>query len=351
MALNSLVWNGKKVIVTGHTGFKGSWLCLLLRELGAEVIGLSLPPDEPRSLYSDANIGRFVENEFFCDIRNLEKIDIAFQECKPDYVFHLAAQAMVHKSVQNPIDTFTTNAIGTANLLSVLLKSDSVIGSTIVTTDKVYENSGLSIPFIETDKLGGRDPYSASKAAAEIFTSALNFSNNPRGIPVTTVRAGNLIGGGDWGKDRLIPDIIRSFNANEKLEIRNPSATRPWQHVLDCLTGYLLLGQAHMSGNQNISKALNFGPRTSMSVLDLMQHFETAFGRKIDYQLKESEIVEHQWLNLNSSLAYAQLGWQPFYSQVEAIQKTAEWYSKFSDGIGAYELVQAEMLEYKTNCW
>lgn len=349
--MNPENWNGKQVLVTGHTGFKGSWLTLLLQDLGAQVIGLSLPPAEPQSLYVDARIGHEVKAEFFQDIRDEVAIKKVLQTSDIDYVFHLAAQAYVRKSVRNPIECISTNVTGTANVLISSLARESVLGVTVVTTDKVYENLGTIVPFKENDKLGGRDPYSASKAAAEHITAAISFSNNPFAIPVTTVRAGNVIGGGDWGEERLIPDLVRALKTNSSLLIRNPNATRPWQHVLDCLYGYLLVAESHLNATSDIPKSVNFGPIESLSVIELVSLFQEAFQRKIDYEFLKSDIPESDWLTLDSSLAHKSYGWHASFSPDTAVQQIAGWYSKFENGEDAQELIRTAISEYKIGKW
>jgi CDP-glucose 4,6-dehydratase len=351
LGLNPDLWNGKRVLVSGHTGFKGSWLTLLLRDLGAEVVGLSLPPESPQSLFIDARISDDVSTSFFQDIRNEFAVANVLRESHIDYVFHLAAQAYVRRSVLNPIDSITTNIIGTANVLISSLASESVSGVTVVTTDKVYENILRKEPFEESDKLGGIDPYSASKAASEIIVNSINISNNPLDIPVTTVRAGNVIGGGDWGQERLVPDLVRALYSNTSLSIRNPKSTRPWQHVLDCLYGYLLVGQSHLESHGNTPRAINFGPRDSLSVLELVNLFEAAFEKKVEHAYLKSSIPESEWLELNSELAHSSLGWQSSFSQTGAVNQTAQWYSDFASGRDAKELMLEEIANFKFGKW
>lgn len=351
MGLTPTLWSGKRVLVTGHTGFKGSWLTLLLKDLGAEVIGISLPPQGPRSLYTDAKIGEEVCLEFFQDVRDETAINRAIEISKVDYVFHLAAQAYVRRSVRNPHESITTNVVGTANVLTSSLHFESTLGVTNVTTDKVYENRGANLPFKETDKLGGQDPYSASKAAAELIASAISSSNNPHNIPVTSVRAGNVIGGGDWGEERLVPDLVRTLDLNSILSIRNPSATRPWQYVLDCLFGYLLVAQSHMEKTVNVPKSVNFGPDNSLSVMDLVALFEEAFEKKLAKEFSKSPITESSWLSLDSNLARQFFHWQTSLTASQAVKQTAEWYSRFIDGANAKELMYEEILKYKVSKW
>lgn len=351
MGLSPSLWSGKRVLVTGHTGFKGSWLTLLLKDLGAEVVGLSLPPEGSQSLYTDARIREEVLSEFFLDIRDLSAIKEVLHASRIDYVFHLAAQAFVRRSVKNPIESVTTNILGTANVLIASLQSKGVLGTTIVTTDKVYENLGADVTFKESDKLGGLDPYSASKAAAELIVASIISSNNPNEIPVTTVRAGNVIGGGDWGEDRLVPDIVRTLNSQIPLLIRNPNATRPWQHVLECLYGYLLVAESHLREKSVTPSSINFGPNESLSVMQLLSLFEESFGRKINYEQRESSIPESKYLALDSSLAHTYLGWFAELSPIQAVSQTAEWYSNFEQGSDAKELVRQEISIYKVGKW
>lgn len=351
MGLIPKLWNGKRVLVTGHTGFKGSWLTLILKDLGAEVVGLALPPERPHSLYLEAGIGDELYSETFQDIRDEIGVNSALQGIHIDYVFHLAAQAYVRRSLRAPYESIATNVIGTANVMKTSLASETVMGVTVITTDKVYENLSVQKPFKENDKLGGKDPYSASKAAAEIIVASLSSTCNPLQIPVTTVRAGNVIGGGDWGGERLVPDLVRALNANSKLVIRNPNATRPWQYVLDCLYGYLLVAQSHIEQKRDTPNSVNFGPDESLSVIDLIALFEIAFGKKIEFDISESPLPENEWLALDSNLARRFFGWGPSLSAAEAVSQTADWYSKFESGGDAKELMISEILKYKVGKW
>ena len=348
MDINPELWRDMRVLVTGHTGFKGSWLVFWLKELGAEVIGLSLPAPENRpSLYIDAKIGTLVSTEYFLDIRDESGVAKAIQESRPTYVFHLAAQALVHRSLKHPSESITTNIVGTTNILLSSLAQDSIKGTTIATTDKVYQNLGGHKPFQESDRLGSKDPYSASKAAAELMVASLASTCNPRGIPVTTVRAGNVIGGGDWGEDRLVTDLVTALGNHEALVIRNPTATRPWQHILDCLKGYLLIAQCHLEGKRDIPNSINFGPSESLEVRKLISLFEATFGKKIKIEVKESNFKEAEWLELDSQLAYDYLNWSNTLSPEEAVTQTANWYLKFFNGSSARELMISELSSFK----
>jgi CDP-glucose 4,6-dehydratase len=351
VGLNPKLWKGKRILVTGHTGFKGSWLTFLLKDLGAEVIGISLEPEGPQALYLDARVSKEVQTEFFCDIRNESSIKQSIKEFKIDYVFHLAAQAFVRRSFRNPIESVTTNVCGTANILISALEIENLLGVIVVTTDKVYENLGTGVSFKETDKLGGIDPYSASKAAAELVTLSIGSANNPFKIPVTTVRAGNVIGGGDWGEERLVPDLVRALKTNNPLSIRNPNATRPWQYVLDCLYGYLLVAQSHLEKKNEFPKSVNFGPEKSLSVIELVSLFEEAFAKKINKKITEPSIPESEWLMLDSSLAKEYFNWEATLSPRQAVRLTADWYSRFLNGMDAQALVLESISEFKVGKW
>ena len=349
MDVDSSIWRGKKILVTGHTGFKGSWLVFLLKDLGAEVYGVSLPVDNTKqSLYSDAEVSTCMSKEYFYDLRQESLVEKVLSETKPDYVFHLAAQAYVRESIRNPLESISVNVIGTANVLVKSLANRSILGITIVTTDKVYENLENRVPFKEGDTLGGKDPYSASKASAEHIVNSLRHSINVNRTPISTARAGNVIGGGDWGHERLIPDLVRSIINQQTLVIRNPNSVRPWQYVLDCLYGYVLLAQTHLLQNYNYPTAVNFGPKDSYPVIELIKIFEDEFETSIEINVINSEIYESNWLQLNSKLAKDTLGWQPSFSHQEAISLTAKWYSRFLKGENAKSLICEEIKNFKS---
>lgn len=345
------VWSGKKILVTGHTGFKGSWLVYWLSELGCRLFGLSLrtQPTIP-SLYYDAKIGELLEKEYFGDIRDKQLVEKIFSECKPDYVFHLAAQAIVRKSFINPIETISTNVLGSSNILYQALSTKSVLGIIIATTDKVYKNNGIHQPFKETDSLGGSEPYSSSKAASELVITALNQTYNVRKIPVTTVRAGNVVGGGDWGQDRIIPDIVRAVKNNGVLNIRNFNATRPFQFILDCLHGYLLLAQFHIANKAESPDALNFGPLKSISIQNVLDSINIKLDHKIIVKLEKSNINEASNLELDSSLANNFLGWKNILSPQQSIDWTISWYLKYLGGKSARDLIVQDILDFKKLC-
>ena len=305
-------------LVTGHTGFKGSWLTMLLAEQGHDVSGIALDPEE-ESLFNKADVSQYLQSDIRCDIRNRDQLVDTFQKIQPDYVIHLAAQALVLEGYRKPIETYETNVLGTLNVLVATGQTDSVKAQLIVTTDKVYRNDGRKKPYVETDPLGGNDPYSASKAAADIL--AQERLRRPEAKPGAIARAGNVIGAGDYSKDRLIPDIIRSVAENVPLRIRNPKAVRPWQHVLDCLAGYLSL--LHAVPKKIDPIAFNFGPgngtgETVEEVIEMSQRHLCA-NIPADY-LSDGGGQEEEFLLLDSSLAESQLGWSNQLNFAEAVR-------------------------------
>jgi CDP-glucose 4,6-dehydratase len=334
-----------KILITGHTGFKGTWLTLLAEELGMEVVGISLPPDKD-SLYTRLARNSAIE-EYFLDINNYEELYSKIQQIKPHYVFHLAAQALVEDSYLDPIRTFQTNVIGTANLLNVVLKTDTTLAVGVVTTDKVYRNDNLGIPFVESDPLGGKDPYSASKVGTEnVVNSWKQISELQSGPKLISLRAGNVIGGGDFAQNRIIPDLIRSKVSGTPAVIRNPESTRPWQHVLDPLIGYLRSLVEITSGSLDVP-ALNFGPLgESLAVRELVR-IATDMDSSIPAPtfLKDQEHNrESIHLSLDSHLAAETLSWTNQWSQVEAIQSSVLWWKNTLSGkMSPYEACKQDL--------
>jgi len=324
---------GKKVFVTGHTGFTGSWTCIWLNQLGCEVFGYSLNPETTPNLFTEAEVGKLVKGKT-ADIRNFENLREEIVNFQPDLVLHLAAQPLVRRSYRIPRETFEVNAQGTANVLEAIRGVDSIKGVLCITTDKVYKNFETDRQYVETDELGGQDPYSASKAAAELIIASYRSSFSTAGtiFPVIAVaRGGNIVGGGDWSEDRLIPDYVRAFGSNKELEIRFPSSTRPWQHVLSLVDGYLTI-LAGMLGPEakKFDCAFNLGPIEAESfsvayVLDLISNHLT--GVKIIQD--KSELHEAGKLGLNSDLAIKTFGWNPSWDTSQVIEKTASWYKAF----------------------
>ena len=328
---NSL--KGKKVFVTGHTGFTGSWACIWLNQLGCEVFGYSLEPETTPNLFTEAGVGKLVNGKI-ADIRNFENLRDEIVRFQPDLVLHLAAQPLVRRSYRIPRDTFEVNAQGTANVLEAIRGVDSIKGVLCITTDKVYKNFETDRQYVETDQLGGQDPYSASKAAAELIIASYRSSFSTAGtvFPVIAVaRGGNIVGGGDWSEDRLIPDFVRAYDSNKELQIRFPSSTRPWQHVLSLVEGYLTI-LAGMLGPEakKFDRAFNLGPIEAESfsvdsVLKLMSNHLSGVAIKED----KSDLHEAGKLGLNSDLAVKTFDWNPSWNTTEVIEKTASWYKAF----------------------
>ena len=314
------------VMVTGHTGFKGTWLTLLLEKLGVEVIGYSLEPEKD-SLY--ARIGREgMISEKFADVRNFTAVQKFVDITKPVAVIHLAAQPLVLESFRSPRETFDTNVMGTVNLLESAFKSESVLAFLAITTDKVYKNENKGLAFKESDALAGKDPYSASKVGSEAAVDAWQQISKSLGGPrVTAIRAGNVIGGGDWAKNRLVPDLIRGFSSHEAVRVRNPLSTRPWQHVLDPVIGYLMTLQEILSGT-NID-SINFGPtESSLTVNEVVNIAKESWGGNAQIIIDQpaDTIYEATELELDSSFAKELLNWKPIWSQKESVTATLEWW-------------------------
>lgn len=330
------VYKDRKVFVTGNTGFKGSWLVLWLIKLGAKVIGYSLPPP---TYPNHHEILKLDFETIIADIRDFQSIYRAIASFQPDIIFHLAAQSLVRKSYQDPVETFEINVMGTVNIFEACRRIGTVKAIVNITSDKCYENQEWIWGYRESDPLGGHDPYSASKGCAELVTASycrsffpLSEYQKTHQTLVTSVRAGNVIGGGDWGEDRLIPDIMRAVSKNEKAIIRNPEATRPWQHVLEPLAGYLFLGQRLLEGKKEFSGAWNFGPNEEghKIVLNVVKELKT-YWENIDFEIVSDEKNPHEakLLKLDCSKAHAQLGWRPVWDNSTMFRKTVEWYREF----------------------
>lgn len=323
------IFRGKKVLLTGHSGFKGTWLACWLKQLGADVTGIALPTDTSPSHWQLLNMDvKSIE----ADIRDAIKMRTLLQDIRPDLVFHLAAQSLVRASYTNPIDNWDTNVSGTVNILDACRNVDSVRAIVVVTTDKVYENKGDKADFKEGDPLGGHDPYSASKAACELVVQSYRRSFfAERGVLLASARAGNVIGGGDWASDRLIPDIVRASHAEFPLKIRYPNAVRPWQHVLDSLSGYLCLAQSLLLGQSDNAIAWNFGPestqcKTVNEVLCHMQQHWPALCWQVETTQQPSEAIV---LTLDSQQAQRKLKWDPVWDFEQTAYYTAQWYQLY----------------------
>lgn len=324
-------WRGKRVLVTGHTGFKGAWLCLWLEQLGCDVTGFSLPPVGEHHLFGLLRLDQRIRSSLG-DIRDLQAVQHVYRQSQPEIVFHLAAQALVLPSYEFPLETFATNIMGTLNVLEAARHAGTVQAIVNTTTDKCYENNDSGRAFREDDKLGGHDPYSASKAAAEIVSSAYRDSFlRKQDIPMATARAGNIIGGGDFSAHRLVPDIARAAMANENIILRNPESTRPWQYVLDALRGYILLAEKLYREGNAYAEAFNFGPdEIHVPVRALAERMTAALGAK-PYEAQPQANAPHEAsaLALDNSKAKARLGWSPRLSVAQAMDLTAAWYRAF----------------------
>lgn len=326
-------WRGKKVFLTGHTGFKGSWMSLWLAHMGSQVTGYSLDPAYSPSIFELAQVGKQLAKDVRGDINHFENLKNALVDSKAEIVVHMAAQPLVRLSYREPIKTYLDNVMGTLNVLEAVRQCPWVKSVVIITTDKCYENREWVWPYREDEAMGGYDPYSSSKACAEIATAAWRrsfFENGGHPAKVATVRAGNVIGGGDWSEDRLIPDAIRAINSKSTLSIRNPGAVRPWQHVLDPINGYLMLAERLYKNDKDISPAFNFGPSEddSVSVETVLNQFKSHWGDDFSWKIESSSTQPHEagLLKLDSSRAKRQLGWKPRWNLSQALEQTATWY-------------------------
>lgn len=330
------VYHGRRVLVTGHTGFKGSWLVCLLRRLGADVLGFSLGHLDSPSHWTLLNQDC---SEVFGDLRDVDRLNTVVERFKPEAVFHLAAQSLVRPSYEDPVGTYQTNVMGTLNLLESLRRVGSAKAVVIVTSDKCYENREQEHGYQEGDAMGGYDPYSSSKGCAELATTSYRRSFfNPASFGqahhtlIASARAGNVIGGGDWAVDRLIPDAVRALSAGQPVEIRRPHATRPWQHVLDPLVGYLLLGQRLLEGDVACATGWNFGPDhdAALTVREVMDCFAARFpDLSVQYCDDQADLHEANVLALDCTKANQELGWRPVWDNQQAIDFTARWYAAY----------------------
>ncbi len=326
-------YQNKRVFITGHTGFKGGWLVYILNHLGAEVKGYALEPRE-RSFYNLLKMNNFGES-IIADIREQKKLETEITKFKPDYIFHMAAQPLVLASYNDPLETYSTNVMGTANLLNAVRKLDNPCNIVIITTDKVYENFEADYHYKENDRLGGYDPYSNSKACTELVSSSFrNSFFNPskfkaHGKCIATARSGNVIGGGDWSEDRIVPDLMRALENDERLWIRNPQSVRPWQHLLDPLCGYLLLGAKMNEDPITFAEAYNFGPEEddTLTVKELVTKAIKIWGQG-DFDIEKENNSPHEagLLKLSIEKAKQELGWFPRLNSVETLEWTVEWY-------------------------
>ncbi len=351
MALSNF-WHGRSVFITGHTGFMGGWLASTLLARGAKVHGYALDPPEGPSFFVATGLAGRLTSSTIGDIRDGPRLRAAMLSAQPEIVFHLAAQALVRAAHHTPIETFSVNVMGTAQVLEELRGIDSVRTALIVTTDKVYLNDGRATPYRESDRLGGRESYSASKACCEFVVEAWRHSYlRKRGISVATLRAGNIIGGGDWAADRLVPDAIRKFSIGEPLVLRRPQATRPWQHVMEPLAGYLLLAEKLIHDPERFSTAWNFGPPPAdcRPVAELAHMLAAAWGPGATVRAQpEESIFEETLLSLDSAHAETALGWSPRWTLDTGVGKTAEWYRAHGAKRDMWELTQQQIQQFES---
>lgn len=342
-------WHGKRVLVTGHSGFKGAWLTLWLHRMGASVTGISLPPNTSPSMFELARIEGLCESRF-CDIRDATKLAAHVASANAEIVFHLAAQPLVRASYVDPLATYATNVMGTANVLDALRTQAAVRAAVMITTDKVYRNNEWNWPYREDDALGGHDPYSASKAACEVVIDSYRKAFlADQGVALASARAGNVIGGGDWSADRLIPDAVRAWQAGDMLEIRRPAALRPWQHVLEPLAGYLVLAQ-RLWENADLAGAYNFGPLTheAASVRDVIELARAAYGKgEVRYGDGTEGPHESGRLALEIAKARQALGFQPRLALAEAVRLTMAWYRSQPGGADARQLCAMDIAAWE----
>ncbi len=342
-ALESMVtashgfWHNKRVLITGHTGFKGSWLSLWLAHLGAEVHGLALDPPTQPSCFEASRVGSYMSS-LLGDIRDQETVLRKFRDYRPEVVFHLAAQSLVRESYRDPAGTYLTNVIGTVNVLEGIRQTESVRAAVVITSDKCYENRETQSPYRETDPMGGYDPYSSSKGCAELVSAAYRRSffetgDKPR-VRIATARAGNVIGGGDWARDRLVPDCVQMLDRGETIIVRQPLAVRPWQHVMEPLAGYLMLAERLWDFESPVGSAYNFGPNITdiQPVASVVSKLIELWGCGDWVARPSCDLHEAGLLSLDSTLARCELGWSSLLSLTTALEWTVEWFRAFQQG-------------------
>ncbi|HEY4141224.1 MAG TPA: CDP-glucose 4,6-dehydratase [Pseudolabrys sp.] len=345
-------WSGRRVLVTGQTGFKGAWLCLWLEKLGAKVTAFALPPQTEPSLYGLVSPWSD-QTHHSVDLRDAKAVAAVVGEAKPEIIFHLAAQALVRPAYRDPLETYATNVMGTLHILLAARDTPGVEAVVVTTTDKVYENDSKGVAFSEVDRLGGKDPYSASKACAEIVTSSFRYSYlaDGRRPAIATVRAGNVVGGGDWSEDRLVSDVVRAIGAGRKVELRYPNAVRPWQHVLEPLRGYMTVAERLVTDPASVPPALNFGPDpgnwlTVSQVADIMS---VALGAGSGWEKAPGiQPPEAATLTLSSELAKRSLGWTPRLSMQDTVDWTADWYKAHRAGRDMKAVTLNQIARYET---
>lgn len=347
---NPAFWSGKRVLLTGHTGFKGSWASVWLDAMGAEVTGIALPPDQPPSLFEQAELGALLDSHLI-DLRSQAAVEAMLRGRTFDLVLHMAAQPIVRASVEDPVGTFASNIMGTAHLLQALRTQPELAAVLVITSDKVYANDEQGRAFQEGDSLGGKDPYSASKAAAEIVTQSFARSFFEKaGVPVASARGGNVIGGGDYSRDRLVADIVRAAWSQEQTVLRHPEATRPWQHVLDCVAGYLVFLE-RLALDRAAPRALNFGPRPGgpeVTVGELATRATSALGAQPWRHEPDPHSIEAKSLGIDAGLAKRVLGFESRLDAPAAVDWTMDWYRRQAEGEPALTLIRDQISRYES---
>ena len=354
LEVNPEFWSHKRVLLTGHTGFKGSWLALWLQNLGADVIGFALAPPTQPNLFELTRVSEHMQS-VVGDVREFAHLERVIRTQRPSIVIHLAAQALVRQSYDDPLGTYTTNILGTAHLLEAIRRTDEVRAVVVVTSDKCYENREVLRPYRESDHMGGFDPYSSSKGCAELVTAAYRNSffsktSERTGVAVATARSGNVIGGGDWAGDRLIPDLMRAALGHREATIRNPEAIRPWQHVLEPLGGYLLLAQKLYEHGARYAQSWNFGPNEEETkpVSWVVERLAQLWGADVRWNLDRGEHPhEARYLRLDSAKAREQLGWQPRWNLDRALEATVKWYKTYQSGQETRLLILEQIHSYQ----
>lgn len=345
-------WKSRRVFITGHTGFMGGWLCSYLVSKGAIVSGYALAPATEPSFFHAVSLPDHIHRSTIGDVRDLDALSKSMSDAQPEVLFHLAAQPLVLHANAEPVETFETNVMGTVNVMEAARHQHGLTAMLIVTTDKVYQNNNWQWPYREIDPLGGKEPYSASKAASEHVITA--YANSYfRDLGIAALRVGNIIGGGDWAANRLLPDAIQSFVKGVPLSLRNPRAVRPWQHVLDPVAGYLQLAQALSEKGTSYSGAWNFGPVASdcQPVLDVAQQMALAWGDGAQIKIEEtSEIFEERLLSLDSAKAHAELGWSPKLPLANGIPALVDWHKAHAKNADMWAYTQAQITQFEGTC-
>jgi CDP-glucose 4,6-dehydratase len=356
LVMDATFWKGKKVLITGHTGFKGSWLSLWLHHLGAHLIGYALDPPTVPSLFKNANIADHMISRIG-DIRDLKKLQSVFNEYQPEIVIHMAAQSLVRYSYQHPVETYVTNLIGTANVLEAVRQTKGTKAVLIITSDKCYANQEWVWGYRETEPMGGYDPYSSSKGCAELVTAAYQESFFPKDkfnkhrVAVASARAGNVIGGGDWAQDRLVPDMMRAIQAGKVIRIRSPKAVRPWQHVVEPLHGYMCLIEKLWENANDYSGPWNFGPNDAdcRTVLWLVEALNKLWTRPVKFEIDDTDHPhEASMLKLDCSKAKWVLGWSPVLDLDTALEWVAEWYQHYQNNKDVFEVTSNQISRFES---